>query len=120
MIPPEKLEIEIPESVTVGTKAASQFITRVPELFVLVCIVGGFFWYLHDLAMIQRDRDAQNDLVAKTRIENCHNIQEESVEAMKELAKALTQQSVVFAELRSTVDELRRSIESLEEKVDKL
>lgn len=108
---------------------------RKPELLALLLIVGGFLYYmnLRDTQSIatQTDerrlmlktitaREDRENLIASQRIQTCHDIQEQSNEAMNNIAEALRGGAQADARMQQTVsslvtvvNELRRSNEDL-------
>ena len=79
-------------SKTIGKLAGS-----VPSLVINVLMVAIFLGYL--VKMNERD-----DLVARQRIQECHDHQQRSVDVLEDVAIALKAQAIEFARLRDTVE----------------
>ena len=78
-----------------------------PHMITILLIVGAFLFYLirHDeMGMKNNER---NELVAKQRIERCHDTQNDSTEIMKKLNDTLNKQGNSFHELSVTLSDLK-------------
>lgn len=115
----EKVEIELPDSMTSVGSGLATALRKAPEMLTMLIMLAGFFWYLHDLEKLHQREDARLDALSELRSEYCHKVQENAIEAMNGLSQALQQQTKVFSELRMSIEELRRTVEDLEERVNK-
>lgn len=65
---------------------------QTPSLFAMLAVVSAFLVY-------QERTSAREDLVAKQRIEQCHQVQESSIEVIGQLTEAMQTQAIAFKEL---------------------
>jgi len=83
---------------------------RRPDILALLLIVGGFLYYLdrHDtqLQAAQAVREARGDIVANQRIEVCHDVQEQAVDALERVAEMLQMHSESDALLINEIETL--------------
>jgi len=98
------IEITLPESVKKFASASTQLMIQAPQMVCLLIIVGGFLWQLDRIGerqLIMEDNARQLD---DLRINTCHEVQDRSVDALRELSTQMAVQSESFDEL---VDEMR-------------
>ena len=86
---------------------------QAPHWAALVLVVGGFLWYL--------DRSSNtDDLVAKQRIDACHQVQTRSNEVLTLLADNLNSAAVEDARLRAAIEDFEKTLDRHTQAVDRL
>ena len=102
------------------TETLSEGLKNSPALIAILVIVAGFLFYLvrHDQMEVARSQN--DDLVAKQRIEQCHNIQHESNVIMDKLNTSLNSQGLAFAELTIAIRDLRHVVETHNTKMSEI
>jgi len=79
----------MPENLKVGIDNLTK---QAPTMVVFLLLVGLFLYY-------QEREKARGDLIARNRVEVCHRVQEDSIEAIKKLTEAMQLQAIAFNEL---------------------
>ena len=81
-----------------------------PALFVIAVIVGFFLYYNQRMAAeftsYLEHREERLDQLSTQRIATCHNVQQQSIAALKDLSAALRDQEKAFQGLTHRVDNL--------------
>ena len=90
-------------------KATENLTTTAPHLVCLLVIVGGFLYYLDRKATRDKEAIGLVERVAEERIVECHSIQRESVESMREVALSLHGQA---DKLNQLMELLRRDMKT--------
>ena len=90
----------------------SEGLKRSPNLIALIVVVGCFLYYLYRHDQMKMQEASRDDLVAKQRIEQCHNIQHESNLVMDKLNTSLNNQGNAFRELTTAIRDLRVVMEA--------
>lgn len=81
----------------------------------IVCL---FVWYLVQRDTSDMEKVKHVDLVAKQRIEHCHNIQEKSTDIMDKLNDTLVNHDKAFIELLYNLKEFKKALEINNTKLD--
>lgn len=81
-------------------ESIAQLAENAPSLLAFVLFAGLFLYY-------QERNGSREDLVAKQRIDQCHQVQSESIEAIKKLTESMQLQALAFQELSLTVKNIK-------------
>ena len=87
-----------------------------PEIIGMLIIVGGFLYHMQvtesNNIEAQEKRDSREDLVARQRIQICHDIQVLGIEALDRNSAALIMQSASDSTLTESIDTLSFNVTS--------
>lgn len=101
----------VPEA---AAEAVHEYAKSAPQWLTVVLIVSGFLVYLyfHERNFTERDQAMQRqvDQVSQMRIDQCHEIQHASIEALQQVTEISKEQIISFDRLRSAIVELERTI----------
>lgn len=75
-----------------------------PPWFALMAVVVLFLFYLDRQETRAVEREKRAETLANFRINTCHTVQAEATEAIRELAKTLTEQSIAMDRLKAVIE----------------
>ena len=81
-------------------------------------LLMGFLMWRQDRTMASVDK--RNEQTSSLRIEQCHQIQRDSVEVMRIVSKAMVDHSQAMQKMDSSIDELRSSVDRNTAKIEQL
>ena len=91
-----------------------------PQLIFSIALVATFLYYMDRRDAHQIELVKAEDIVASQRIEQCHNVQQQSNEALSRLATSLDRQQATFEKLSDAIHELRNSINVHDRRIELL
>ena len=86
------------------TAAAQKLAEQSPTLVLFILMAGGFLYAQERRDQAWHELLSREDKVTEMRIEECHRVQSESIEAMKSVAEALNKQASAFDRLTYRFD----------------
>jgi len=91
-----------------------------PQLMFSIALVAVFLYYMDRRDANQIELARTEDMVTRQRIEQCHGIQVQSNEALLRLSTALDKQQATFERLSIAIEDLRRSINDHDSRIERL
>lgn len=101
------------DDLTKAVKETARFAQSAPQWFAVLAVVGmflGFLWQ-HEKTLAKFAERAE--IVAKQRIDQCHNVQSRSLDVMDAVTKVLAEQQLSMQSLAEAIRDLEARIEKL-------
>jgi hypothetical protein len=86
-------------------KTVASLATTAPHWVCLLLLAGSFLWYLDRKDSLSAKTLAAEDLISRQRIDQCHRVQADTIQAMAELQATLKMQTETFRGLAMLIND---------------